>query len=595
MWAFLASGLPLGAQGDAVTVIDISGGSSVYVFRTSRKAKKNNFVARRKSTAKRSASQKRSTRRKVVSESKVVAKKNRSKRTINKVSPAEFKKVEIQLKRMPRQQASKIFAGAAEYYIDTESDYQKAAGFLEEAIDLDPDNKDAKLAFSELSVTLGNMALDDTNLGRDLRSRKALSYFEQAVKNDPTNSLAYVGLAQVFDEQDDGDQARANYEKALELDPTLSSVKAALGYIYYGDGRIEDSDRLISEALESGEDNAEIQYFLGLIRYKQGKDPEAEAALRKSIREDSENAEAFYYLGAVLNRMGRDKEAIKEFENAIKLDPKFVNAWFDLGVTYYNNERFDEAISAFDTSVSLNPNSTDELRRIYAESFVNWAEAYRQVGDLDRSIAKYRIAVSLITDDADLFSTFGFVLGSKGLWKDAITNFEKAVAVQPDTLAYTNLGWAYLRSAQDNHAIRYFDREKADFAKAATALETAITMDSENLAANLNLGIALNGLGKHADAIAPLTKAYRLSPNWLPAVNELGDAYFGTGDYESAEKQYKQTISIDDKFAVGYFNLGKAQHMRGKKKDASKTLGKLQKLDKRLANTLVSFFARNPR
>jgi len=135
LWAFIATGMPVRAQGDFVTSSDISGGSSVYVFRTSRKAKKRNFVSRRKSKAKRTSRQKRSTRGKVVRQSKVVAKRYRKKRSIKKITPQEFQKVNIQLARKTPEEASKIFAGAAEYFIEKESDLQKAAGYLEEAID----------------------------------------------------------------------------------------------------------------------------------------------------------------------------------------------------------------------------------------------------------------------------------------------------------------------------------------------------------------------------------------------------------------------------------------------------------------------------
>ena len=45
-------------------------------------------------------------------------------------------------------------------------------------------------------------------------------------------------------------------------------------------------------------------------------------------------------------------------------------------------------------------------------------------------------------------------------------------------------------------------------------------------------------------------------------------------------------VKIDDKFAVGYFNLGEAQFKSGKKDEARKTLEKLQKLDKDLATQL---------
>jgi tetratricopeptide (TPR) repeat protein len=594
-WAFLMGSIPVHAQGDFVTSSDISGGSSVFVFRSSRKAKKKNFVARRRSKAKRTVKQRRSTRRKVVRQSKQVAKRNRNRRTIKKVSPQDFKKVEIQLARKSPQEASKIFTGAAEYFIEEESNLEKAAAFLEEAISLDANNNDAKLAYSELSVTLGNKALDETQISRDLRFRKAESWFNQAVKYDPKNALAFVGLAQVYDEQEKNDLARENYEKALELDSGLSEVKAALSFIYYGDGRLDDADVLIGQALEGGQDNAEIQYFLGLIKYKKGADNEAAAALQSSIDLDSENAEAHYYLGAVLARMGESNKAIQSFERSTTLDPSFVNAWFALGVEHYNNERYPDAIAALDKSVADNTNNNDELRRIYAESFVNLAESYRQTEQFDKAISKYRIAVSLIKDDDDLYSTFGFVLGSKGLWKDAITNFEKAIEIKPDSINHANLGWAYLKSAINNREVRYYDREKADLEKSKGALYKAVELDPNLVAANLNLGSVLNDLGEHSAAIEVLSKAIDLKDDWMPAHYELGEAYLESGDYDNAVTQFKRVIKLDKKFAFAHYNLGRAEHMRGKKKNAKKALKDLRKLDVRLADRLDRFFLQNPR
>ncbi len=593
VWTFLIAGLPVTGQGDIVTSMDISGGSSAFTWPKSRNARKNNYAARRKSKAKRSVSQRRTTRRKVVSQSRTVAKQYRKRRTINKITPEDFGKVDITLARKSPQEASKIFAGAAEYYLETESDLQKAADYLEQAIELDPKNKDAKLAFSELSTTLGNAALDDTSLAVTLRHSKAISLFEQARKNDPLNALALVGLGQVYDEQDGEEKARTYYEDALKIDSSLSEVKAALSFIYYGENRIEEADVLLKDAISNGEVSPEIKYFLGLIRYRQGRDAEAETALKESIALDADNAEAHYYLATVRSRMGNETQAIQSFEEAVRLDPKFVNAWFDLGVAYYNTQRYDDAIRAFNVAIKENTNSNDELIRINGESFVNIAEAYRQVGKIDEAIAKYRVAVGLITDDPELFTSFGFVLGGKDLWKDAITNFEKAANVNPSAVGYTNLGWAYLKSANYNRDLRYFDRQKADLESARMALNQALGYNRDFLSAQLNLGSVLNDLGQHKEAIAPLKRANELQGKWLPAVYELSEAYLESGEYDSAIKYANEAIDIDKKFVLAYMILGKAQFKKGKTKDARKTQENLRKLDPKLAERLETYFIQN--
>ncbi|MEZ5306801.1 MAG: tetratricopeptide repeat protein [Pyrinomonadaceae bacterium] len=591
--AVLFGTLPVGAQGDFVTSTDISGGSSVFVFRSSKKAKKSNFVARRKSAAKRTTKQRTTARKKVVSESKVVAKKNRVRRTIKKITPQEFQQLDLNVIRKSPQEASKVLAGAAEYYIEKDSDYEKAAAYLEEAITLDPNNKDAKLALSEISVTIGNLALDDTSLSRELRYSKALSYFEQAKENDSMNALALVGLAQVYEAQDEIDKARENYEKALELDSNMPEVKAALAYIYFADNRIGDSDRLLEEAIAGGEDNAEIQYFLGMVRYRQGRDKEAEKALRGSIALDDQNAEAHYYLGAVLVRIGEPEKAIESYTRATTLDPKFVNAWADLGVALYNAERYSEAATAFEKAVNENTNQTDELKGIFAESYGNWAETFRQLGDFDKAIAKYRVAVSLNPNDQEMITNFGFTLGAKKLWKDAIRNFEKAVELDPDAFNYANLGWAYLNSANFNAEFNNAALEKADLEKSREALKAAVEKDPNLTAALVNLGSVLNRLNQHSEAVPVLEEAVRHNKRWLAASYELGIAYLESGNYDKAVDQFKAAIKIDKEFGFAYLGLGKAEFKRGKTKNAEKVMDDLRKLNPKLADRLQAFFNSN--
>jgi tetratricopeptide (TPR) repeat protein len=57
-------------------------------------------------------------------------------------------------------------------------------------------------------------------------------------------------------------------------------------------------------------------------------------------------------------------------------------------------------------------------------------------------------------------------------------------------------------------------------------------------------------------------------------------------DYDNAIKQFEKTVDINDKYAIGYYNLGEAQFRSGKVKEAKKTLEKLKKLDKNMANVL---------
>ncbi len=580
-WTIMIAGLPVRGQ-DLIASSSITGGSSVFVFRSSRKAKKNSFVARRKSKAKRARSQRNATRRRVVNQSQDVAKKNRDRRNIDQVTPEEFAKIEI--KRISPEAASKVFAGLAEYQLERDK-VDEAILAYEEAVQLDKNNKDAVLGLSEVYTRKGDETLEEDEFD------KAQRYYDEAIRLDPKNSSAYAGRGQVFDEQEKESEAMADYLKALSIDPTLTQVKAPLGILYYQEGEIAKSEKYIAEALADGADTAETQYFLGLIRYKQGRDAEAETALRKSISIDDSNDDAHYYLGAVLNRLTREPEAIREFERATQIDAKYVPAWFDLGVAYYNQERFAESVMAFKQAISYNTNSTDELKRIYNESFANIAESYRQTNELDLAISNYRIATARITTDPELFTNYGFVLGKKDRWNPAIDSFKKAAALQPDAISYANLGWAYYQRAiydkSYNHPKSRID-ESLRLAK--PALINSINYNPNFVAALLNLGVVLNDLGEHSDAVVALEKADSIQKNWVPVMNELGIAYLRVGRYRDAIQQFKKVVRAEGNNVWGLFYLSESEFRNGDINEARKIQRQIRSLDRKMADRLETLF-----
>lgn len=614
IFAFMFNAVaPASAQGDFVTSGRIGGGSSVYVFRGSSKAKKSNYASKRRSSAKRTKKQRRATRRKVARQSRSVARKNRNRRSTKAVTPQELE--EIQVERKTPQEASVVLAGAGEYYVGRD-DFEKAVGFFEQAIELDANNTDAKLALSEVYTMLGDQTLEKADeyaekaaeavaagnqadvqkfLTQEKFARqKAEKDFRRAIELDPKNSSAYASLGGYLDSLDTEDsekEAKMNYEKALEIDPELTSVKAPLGIIYYQEGLIDKADRYISEALAGGEDNAETQLFAGLIRYKQNRNEEAKKALETSIRLDDESAEAHYYLGATLSRLGEEDRAIEEYIRSTELDPKFVNAWFDLGVAYYNREMYQQAIKAFDNAIDLNMHQSEEEKRIYAESFANLAETYRQIENYDLAISKYRNAVDLI-EDPELYSTFAFVLARDEKWSEAIRTFEKVTALKPDAISFGNLGWAYYQESQNHARWGRSDREKDSLLKAKAALERAVQTDPDFAAPHLNLGLTLNDLGEHKEAVKVLEKATELRKDWVFAVNELAIAYRKNGDYDKAIKEFERAIKMDKNYAYAYYGLGETHVARGRLKDAEKVHKDLRKLDARLADKLGNLIAK---
>lgn len=575
VWAFLIGSFPVGAQ-DLVASSDITGGASVFVFRGSSKSKQKKVAFQR--SQKRSVAQRRETRKKVVRQSNTLARVTQSKRPTKRVDPQTLARMTPQIKTMPKEEASLIFAGAGEYFLERD-DLEQAIGFFKESITLDSANKFGNLGLSDAYTRKGNEHLDNDE------NEKAKAYFEEAIKYDDKNANAYAGLGEIFDAMEQADAAIENYQKAIDLNPDLTEVYVPLGILYFEQSsipgkpnEIAKADELLTKALAADPNDAQTQFFSGLIAYKQNDLDKALKALRRSIEINAENPEAHYYLGEIYGKMGNDREALTAYQKATGLNPKFVDAWFDLAVAQFNNEDYDGAINSYQKVVTL--------KNDYWEAHANLGDAYRLKNDYAKAEGSYRIAATRLKDDAELFSKFGFVLGRQGKWKASIEQLNQAVKLDQNGFDYANLGWAYYNSAQENLRMRRNAEAKSDLEQGKIALQKAVEMDPKNEAALLNLGITLTDLGDYQAAANKLEAATKLRKQWLPAVNELGLAYRQMGRLNDAIEQFRKVIEIDKNFAAGYYNLGEALYRNRKTDEARKVVDKLKPLNPVLAKRL---------
>lgn len=568
LWAFLFGSLPLTAQ-DIPPTEALSLGSSVFVFRGSSKASQKKYTSSASSRVDRTKKQRVASRRKISNQYNNLAKVTTRRARIKTVTAEELPGY---LRKTP-EEASVALTGAGLYYFKRD-EVDKSFEYYREAIKLDSSNQDAKFGLSDSLVAKGDQLVEADEAG------KAKYLYQEAIVYNDKNSAAYAGLGEIFDALKEKDQAIANYEKALEFDRELTEIYTPLGILYYETGEIAKADELLTKALATSRDDAETQYFLGLIRFGQTRYQDALSAFTQAIKLNPESAEAYYYLGETYDKLKRNAEAVAAYEKAVQLDPRNADAWFALGVMNYNQGNYEGALTAYKEVV--------RLQNTNGAAHANLADTYRQLDRAGAAEGSYRLAVAFVKDDAELYSKYGYILGRQSKWSSAIDALNKAIALSPDAIDYTNLGWAYYNAAQDD--LRFNRKTKAveNLTQARDALQRAVELNSKLAPSYLNLGVTLNDLGQSQEAVKALQRAVELRPDWVFAVNELGIAYRKAGDFENAVKYFKKAIDLDSKFANGYYNLGESEFRRGNKKEAQKAHASLQKLNPNLANLLAA-------
>ena len=587
----LVNSLPTFGQ-SIIPVSDITGGSSVFVFRKTPKDPTTRFVSQTKTN--RTKDQRIQGAKKVNRQYVDLAKTAPRRVRTTAVDPNTLPPKE-RINLMPKDQAAKLFAGVGEWYIDRE-DNDHAEDFFRTAYELDASNSVAKNGLSEALSLQGNALLvkDD----QDSAQKK----YKEALTLNPNNAVPYFGLGQIAADAQDDKTATANFEKAIDLDPALTNIYVPLGILYFQNREIEKADKLLSKALAHAPEDPETEFYLGLVRYTQGnRDAEALAAFRKAKSVKPDYAEAWNYTGLTLMRMDKEDDAIVEFTKATELKPDYFDAWFGLGTAYMVKDDYPKAVDAFNHAVTLKNSS--------AEAQANLGDAYRLSGNYRDAEGRYNIANALApnsksfsqTDQADVYNKIGFVIAkqcdayavtnTRCGWQRAVTALEKAVAISHSPVDYANLGWAYYNAAQNDKVENNPDSAKAKLLKAKENLEKAIASSPSYVDGPLlNLAVTNRELGDTQGSIDALKKVVANKPDWVFARTELGMAYLEANNAKGAADEFRKAISKDDKYVSAYFGLGKAEFINGNLGEAKKAYLKLKSLKaSRLADALALF------
>ncbi len=576
IFSILLSCIPVWAQGpDLVPVSDITGGSSVFVLRSSGRPSRKFSTAR----TKRSKTQRMDTAKKVKKQYDTIATTTPLRVRATVVTPDKVANV----KTMAPGKAAVLFAGVGEYYVD-KNDVENSEYFFRGAIDLDPNNASAKAGLSEVLAAKGNdLLLAD-------KAPTAKAFFLESIKFNPKNSAAYFGLGEVYSDLDESKEATKNFEEALVNNPKLTEIYVPLGILYFQAGEIAKADEMLTKALGTASETAETQVFLGSIRLSQNRNQEALTAFQRAKTLDPTNADAFFQTGEAFVRLDKDSDAIPEYQKATELRANYLDAWIGLGDAYYAVKNYPEAVKAYAQA--------KRLKNDNVEALVGLGDAQRMSSDFNGAVGSYDLAATFITREpnfdrneaAEIYSKIGYVLGQQCqinikeskpcLWPKAIRSLEKAVEYgSGNTADFANLGWAYYNAARVDGYEKLESEKQTKLALAKAMLEKAVAANPAYVEGPLlNLGMTLTDLGDYAGAVTALTRVVDKQPKWTFAINELGLAYRQQNKYKEAIAQFKKAVERDDNFAAAHYNLGESELKNGNMPGAKKAYERLIKL-----------------
>jgi serine/threonine-protein kinase len=216
--------------------------------------------------------------------------------------------------------------------------------------------------------------------------RKAITYFEEALRKNPNYAPAYVGLAHAY----------RVLGSPLSVMPLAESTQKA--------------KEVVMKALALDDSLADAHAQLGAIKHRNDWNwSGAEKEFRRAIQLSPGKAYPAY--GLFLLMAGRLEEGCAELERVRQLDPLSPISHFNLASCFERRKQYDAALDAYQKAIEIDPN--------YPRAHAHLAGFYTKLGRYDEAVAELEKARQLFGANAWIEGAFAYQYALQGRREEA--------------------------------------------------------------------------------------------------------------------------------------------------------------------------------
>ncbi len=301
---------------------------------------------------------------------------------------------------------------------------------------------------------------------------KAAAELGEAIRTNPDNAEAHTNLGIALRMQGKRDAAIGQFQRAIALKPDLANAHFGFGDALREQGKLEDATAELKVAARIEPGNASIHHGLGHALWEQKKLAQALAEFRESTRINPDFAEAHKDVGDILTEQRELLEAIGEYKTAIRLNPELVAAHANLAVALGLQGKAKEAMTEYRETIRLEPNFA------LAHNNLAWALVVppkRPHSEYDEGLVHAHKAVAHAKNGKNFYGTLALAEYRSGHWAESLAAGKRAMELRKGMFAYD---WFFQALA---HA------QKGDKAEARKWFDKAVAWTKENAPKNAEL------------------------------------------------------------------------------------------------------------
>src|SRR5581483_8291495 len=356
------------------------------------------------------------------------------------------------------------------------------------------------------------LAVAHCNRGRALSMLKqydrALDDLNEAIRREPSYSIAFNARGQLLARKHDTQGAIADFTRAIEIDPTSPAPYLHRGAVFF---ELREFDRTISDATEV-------------------------------IKRDPKNIDAWFLRAQAYVKLKNADAVIADLTEAIALAPK--SAQLRIARAYSHLERKDSAhaIEDFTAAIAIQPRDITYAAR---------GNVFEQMHAREEAIADYQKALELNPELDVARSALGRLGGEPPANAalppgDCISNdapLESRIAGCRAAIAGGTLtGWT-LKTAHCN--LGYWLTDAQQYDRVIEASDAALKVDPKWACAYLNRGRGWYYKHDLDRALADYNETLRLDPKFHEAYANRGTVHFDRKEFAEAIADYDRAIAIE--------------------------------------------------
>ncbi|MHC4825142.1 MAG: tetratricopeptide repeat protein [Planctomycetota bacterium] len=217
----------------------------------------------------------------------------------------------------------------------------------------------------------------------------ALSLFRRILTDNPTSTIAYVGIGEVYVLQEQYASAEPVFARAVRLAPRSFDAQYGHGLALQMLERFVDAVKAYHRALTIRPESVEANLHLATT-YLQMREPRSALVFAEKVVElDPAHGPGRATLGSVYVELERYEEGIAQYEAAVELMEPTPPLLFNLIHALGKQQRYVDAKNTAEYLVKLTPT---------AEGYERLGWANFRLGEYDESIDAYRRAVAIDAD-----------------------------------------------------------------------------------------------------------------------------------------------------------------------------------------------------